>query len=148
MNFATLTDALTYAMEKEKKANELYLLFRGKVKDEAARTLLEDLADQDLVPRVLEQPPDERLEGMTVRAQEQYGLLEGVLLGLGRREMGADAPVEFLGGHPVIQERPHRLQDGLGLLGGGPHLKDRGDGLGRIELLHLTGAFDHSHIHL
>ncbi len=48
MNFATLTDALTYAMEKEKKANELYLLFRGKVKDEAARTLLEDLADQEM----------------------------------------------------------------------------------------------------
>ena len=30
MNFATLKDALTFAMDKEKKANELYLLFREK----------------------------------------------------------------------------------------------------------------------
>ena len=48
MNFATLKDALIFAMDKEKKANELYLLFRSKVKDEAARTLLKDLADQEL----------------------------------------------------------------------------------------------------
>jgi len=48
MNFATLQDALTFAMEKEKKANELYLLFRGKVKDEGARTLLQELADQEM----------------------------------------------------------------------------------------------------
>ena len=48
MNFATLKDALTFAMDKEKKANELYLLFRGKVKDEAAKTLLKDLADQEM----------------------------------------------------------------------------------------------------
>ncbi len=48
MNFATLKDALNFAMDKEKKANELYLLFRSKVKDEAAKTLLKDLADQEL----------------------------------------------------------------------------------------------------
>jgi rubrerythrin len=48
MKFATLKDALIFAMDKEKKANELYLLFRKKVRDEAARTLLEDLADQEL----------------------------------------------------------------------------------------------------
>jgi rubrerythrin len=48
MNFATLKDALTFAMDKEKKANELYLLFRGKVKDEGAKALLKDLADQEL----------------------------------------------------------------------------------------------------
>ena len=48
MNFATLKDALAFAMDKEKKANELYLLFRGKVKDEAAKTLLKDLADQEM----------------------------------------------------------------------------------------------------
>jgi rubrerythrin len=48
MDFATLKDALTFAMEKEKKAKELYLLFRGKVKDEGAKALLKDLADQEL----------------------------------------------------------------------------------------------------
>ncbi len=48
MNVSKLTDALDFAMDKEKKANELYLLFRSKVKDEAARTLLKDLADQEL----------------------------------------------------------------------------------------------------
>ncbi len=48
MNFSTLKDALNFALDKEKKANELYLLFRSKVKDEAAKTLLKDLADQEL----------------------------------------------------------------------------------------------------
>lgn len=48
MNFATLKDALTYAMDKEKKANELYLLFREKVKDDGARALLKNLADQEM----------------------------------------------------------------------------------------------------
>jgi rubrerythrin len=48
MNFATLNDALTFAVDKEKKANELYLLFRSKVKDAAAKALLTDLADQEL----------------------------------------------------------------------------------------------------
>ena len=48
MNVATLKDALLFAMDKEKKANELYLLFRGKVKDDAARTLLQELADQEM----------------------------------------------------------------------------------------------------
>jgi rubrerythrin len=48
MNFGTLKDALNFAMDKEKKANELYLLFRSKVKDPAAQTLLKDLADQEL----------------------------------------------------------------------------------------------------
>jgi hypothetical protein len=48
MNVATLKDALLFAMDKEKKANELYLLFRGKVKDDAARALLQELADQEM----------------------------------------------------------------------------------------------------
>ena len=48
MNVATLKDALLFAMDKEKKANELYLLFRGKVKDDAARVLLQELADQEM----------------------------------------------------------------------------------------------------
>ncbi len=48
MNFATLKDALTFAMDKEKRASELYLLFRGKVTDEGAKALLKDLADQEL----------------------------------------------------------------------------------------------------
>jgi len=48
MNFGTLKDALKFAMDKEKKANELYLLFRSKVKDQAAQALLKDLADQEL----------------------------------------------------------------------------------------------------
>ena len=48
MNFGTLKDVLNFAIDKEKKANELYLLFRSKVKDAAAKTLLQDLADQEL----------------------------------------------------------------------------------------------------
>jgi rubrerythrin len=48
MNFDTLKDALLFAVDKEKRANELYLLFRNKVKDQAAKTLLKDLADQEL----------------------------------------------------------------------------------------------------
>jgi len=48
MNVATLKDALMFAMDKEKKANELYLLFRGKVRDDAARALLQELADQEM----------------------------------------------------------------------------------------------------
>lgn len=48
MQFATLKDALTYAMDKEKNAHELYLLFRGKVKDDAAKALLKELADQEM----------------------------------------------------------------------------------------------------
>ena len=48
MNVATLKDALLFAMDKEKKANELYLLFRGKMKDDAARALLQELADQEM----------------------------------------------------------------------------------------------------
>jgi len=48
MNVATLKDALLFAMDKEKKANELYLLFRGKVRDDAARALLQELADQEM----------------------------------------------------------------------------------------------------
>jgi rubrerythrin len=48
MNVATLKDALLFAMDKEKKANDLYLLFRGKVKDDAAKALLKELADQEM----------------------------------------------------------------------------------------------------
>jgi rubrerythrin len=48
MKFDSVNDALTFAMDKEKKANELYLLFRDRVKDQAAKTLLKDLADQEL----------------------------------------------------------------------------------------------------
>jgi rubrerythrin len=48
MNFGTLKDALMFAVDKEKRANEIYLLFRNKVKDPAAQTLLQDLADQEL----------------------------------------------------------------------------------------------------
>lgn len=48
MNVATLKEALLFAMDKERKAHELYLLFRGKVKDDAARTLLQELADQEM----------------------------------------------------------------------------------------------------
>jgi rubrerythrin len=48
MYFGTLKDALMFAVDKEKRANELYLLFRNKVKDQAAKTLLKDLADQEL----------------------------------------------------------------------------------------------------
>lgn len=48
MNVPTLKDALLFAMDKEKKANELYLLFRGKVRDDAARALLQELADQEM----------------------------------------------------------------------------------------------------
>ncbi len=48
MNFATLKDALLFAMDKEKKANEMYMLFRGKVKDDGAKALLKELADQEM----------------------------------------------------------------------------------------------------
>ncbi|OPY93028.1 MAG: Rubrerythrin [Syntrophaceae bacterium PtaU1.Bin231] len=48
MNVATLRDALLFAMDKERKANEHYLLFRDRVKDAAARALLQELADQEM----------------------------------------------------------------------------------------------------
>jgi len=48
MNFVTLKEALFLALDKEKKANELYLQFRGKVKDGAAKALLQQLADQEM----------------------------------------------------------------------------------------------------
>ena len=48
MQFATLKDALTYALDKEMNARELYRLFRGTVKDDAAKALLQELADQEM----------------------------------------------------------------------------------------------------
>ena len=48
MQFATLKDALTYALDKEKNAHELYRLFRDRVKDDAAKALLQELADQEM----------------------------------------------------------------------------------------------------
>jgi rubrerythrin len=48
MQFATLKDALTYAQDKEMNAHELYRLFRGRVKDDAAKALLQELADQEM----------------------------------------------------------------------------------------------------
>jgi rubrerythrin len=77
MNFATLKDALTFAMDKEKKANELYLLFRGKVKDEGAKALLKDLADQEL--------------GHWRMIQE--ALLTGAVEGIGAKAKGRDLQV-------------------------------------------------------
>jgi len=77
MNFATLKDALTFAMDKEKKANELYLLFRGKVKDEGAKALLKDLADQEL--------------GHWRMIQE--ALLTGDVEGIGAKAKGRDLQV-------------------------------------------------------
>jgi len=74
MNFATLKDALSYAMDKEKKANELYLLFRGKVRDDGAKALLKDLADQEL--------------GHWKMIQE--ALLTGTVEGIGAKAKGQD----------------------------------------------------------
>jgi rubrerythrin len=48
MNFNSLTDVLVYAVRKEHDAQELYLTFRDMVKDPGAKTLLEDLANQEL----------------------------------------------------------------------------------------------------
>ncbi len=90
MNFATLKDALTFAMDKEKKANELYLLFRGKVKDEGAKALLKDLADQEL--------------GHWKMIQE--ALLTGAVEGIGAKAKGRDLQVsDYHGG-----DRAHRRQ--------------------------------------
>jgi rubrerythrin len=77
MNFATLKDALNYAMDKEKKANELYLLFRGKVRDDGAKALLKDLADQEL--------------GHWKMIQE--ALLTGTVEGIGAKAKGRDLQV-------------------------------------------------------
>ena len=77
MDFATLKDALTFAMDKEKKANELYLLFRGKVRDDGAKTLLKDLADQEL--------------GHWKMIQE--ALLTGTVEGIGAKAKGRDIQV-------------------------------------------------------
>ncbi len=48
MNFQTLNDVLTFAIRKESDARELYLMFRDMVKDPGARSLLNELADQEL----------------------------------------------------------------------------------------------------
>ena len=48
MNFESLKDVLIFAIRKEHDARELYLMFRDVVKDPAAKTLLGDLADQEL----------------------------------------------------------------------------------------------------
>jgi rubrerythrin len=48
MKFDTLQDILTFAIRREHDARELYLMFRDRVKDAGAKTLLEDLANQEL----------------------------------------------------------------------------------------------------
>ena len=48
MNFQTLQDVLTFAIRKEHDASELYLSLRKRVKDTGAKTLLSDLANQEL----------------------------------------------------------------------------------------------------
>jgi rubrerythrin len=53
MKWETLDDVLTFAIRKEHDARELYLMFRDKVRDPGAKTLLEDLAAQELGHRNL-----------------------------------------------------------------------------------------------
>ena len=48
MNFESLNDVLTFAIRKEHDARELYLTFRDMIKDPGAKTLLQELADQEL----------------------------------------------------------------------------------------------------
>lgn len=48
MNFESLNDVLTFAIRKEHDARELYLAFRDMIKDPGAKTLLQELADQEL----------------------------------------------------------------------------------------------------
>jgi rubrerythrin len=48
MKFDSIQDVLTFAIRKEHDARELYLMFRDMVKDPGAKTLLEDLANQEL----------------------------------------------------------------------------------------------------
>ena len=48
MKFASLNDVLTFAIRKEHDSHELYMMFRDMVKDPGAKTLLEDLANQEL----------------------------------------------------------------------------------------------------
>ena len=91
MNFGTLKDALNFAMDKEKKANELYLLFRSKVKDEAARTLLKDLADQEL--------------GHVKMIQD--ALQGGSIEGIGAKAKGARPPGLRLHGGDRTDSRQH-----------------------------------------
>lgn len=53
MTFASLKDVLHFAIRKEHDARELYLMFRDMVKDPGAKTLLQELADQELGHRNL-----------------------------------------------------------------------------------------------
>ena len=48
MNFGSMNDVLTFAIRQEHNSRELYLMFRDMVKDPAAKTLLEELANQEL----------------------------------------------------------------------------------------------------
>ena len=48
MSFQSLQDVLTFAIRKEHDARELYLMFRDMVKDPGAKTLLDELAKQEL----------------------------------------------------------------------------------------------------
>jgi rubrerythrin len=48
MKLESLDDVLTFAIRKEHDARELYLMFRGMVKDPGAKSLLQDLANQEL----------------------------------------------------------------------------------------------------
>lgn len=47
MMFQNLKDVLLFAIRKEHDARELYLMFRDMVKDPGAKTLLQELADQE-----------------------------------------------------------------------------------------------------
>ncbi len=53
MTFESLKDVIQFAIRKEHDARELYLMFRNMVKDPGAKTLLQELADQELGHRNL-----------------------------------------------------------------------------------------------
>ncbi len=53
MTFDSLRDVLFFAIRKEHDARELYLMFKDMVKDPGAKTLLQELADQELGHRNL-----------------------------------------------------------------------------------------------
>lgn len=53
MKFESLNAILIFAIRREHDARELYVMFRDMVKDPGAKTLLEDLANQELGHRNL-----------------------------------------------------------------------------------------------
>jgi len=66
MVFENLRDVLHFAIRKEQDARDLYLMFREMVKDPGAKTLLQELADQELGHRnMLEKALEEgKVEGI------------------------------------------------------------------------------------